>query len=528
MSYKRISPQPVVEGGTGNNTFTAYSVITAGTTATGPFQNVVGLGTAGQLLTSAGAGALPTWTSGSPVPITITGDTGGPLVGAAFIFTGGTTGLSFDGLISTFTTTFAGITANGGTVSLATDATASTINIGTGAGVKTSTFGSTNTTSTTTIQSGSGALNVTSTNGALTINSGTGALGVSTDASATTVSLGTGAAVKGVTLGSTNSTSATTVQSGSGALNVTSTNGALTINSGTGALGISTDASATTVSLATGAAVKGVTLGSTNSTSATTVQSGSGALAVTSTNGTLTINSGTGTLGVSTDASATTINLGTGAAAKTVVLGSTNTTSTTTLQAGSGGVKLGAVAEGALVTSSTSVISTVTGTAGFVLTANAAGTAPSFQAAAAPSGVVKVVTLTLTNSQIKNLHATPIQILAAPGAGLSIIGVQQVGTLNYGGTSAFTAAASQTIVLKYTDGAGLLVSTSTDALTTALIVSTSSKFQLGGITLTNPTAITSTANKTVVVYQPIATEISGNAANDNTITISFAYMIAST
>lgn len=51
----------VAGGGTGNTTFTAFSVICAGTTATGPFQNVVGLGSAGQVLTSAGPGALPTW-----------------------------------------------------------------------------------------------------------------------------------------------------------------------------------------------------------------------------------------------------------------------------------------------------------------------------------------------------------------------------------------------------------------------------------------------------------------------------------
>ena len=48
-------------GGTGNTTFTAYSVITAGTTATGAFQNVSGVGTSGQVLTSNGASALPTW-----------------------------------------------------------------------------------------------------------------------------------------------------------------------------------------------------------------------------------------------------------------------------------------------------------------------------------------------------------------------------------------------------------------------------------------------------------------------------------
>lgn len=51
----------VAGGGTGNTTFTAYSVIAAGTTATGAFQNVSGVGTSGQVLTSNGASALPTW-----------------------------------------------------------------------------------------------------------------------------------------------------------------------------------------------------------------------------------------------------------------------------------------------------------------------------------------------------------------------------------------------------------------------------------------------------------------------------------
>ena len=52
---------PVANGGTNNTTFTAYSVLCAGTTATGAFQNVSGLGTSGYVLTSNGAGALPTW-----------------------------------------------------------------------------------------------------------------------------------------------------------------------------------------------------------------------------------------------------------------------------------------------------------------------------------------------------------------------------------------------------------------------------------------------------------------------------------
>jgi len=114
------------------------------------------VGTATQVLTSNGAGVAPTFQAAGGSGVTsITGNTGGALTGA-LTFTGGTTGLSFGGSGTTQTLTFAGITANGGTVSLATDATTSTINIGTGAGAKTSTFGSTNTTSTTVISSGSG------------------------------------------------------------------------------------------------------------------------------------------------------------------------------------------------------------------------------------------------------------------------------------------------------------------------------------------------------------------------------------
>jgi hypothetical protein len=57
-------PVTVPKGGTGIVTTTAYALITGGTTATGAFQHVSGLGTAGQVLTSNGAGTLPTWQAG--------------------------------------------------------------------------------------------------------------------------------------------------------------------------------------------------------------------------------------------------------------------------------------------------------------------------------------------------------------------------------------------------------------------------------------------------------------------------------
>jgi len=64
----------VAGGGTGIATTTPYSVICAGTTATGPFQSLASLGNAGEQLTSNGAGALPTWQSGTTSPLTTKGD----------------------------------------------------------------------------------------------------------------------------------------------------------------------------------------------------------------------------------------------------------------------------------------------------------------------------------------------------------------------------------------------------------------------------------------------------------------------
>ena len=65
---------PVANGGTGATSQTAYAVLTGGTTSTGAFQSVASVGTSGQVLTSNGAGALPTFQTSS-AGVTITNDT---------------------------------------------------------------------------------------------------------------------------------------------------------------------------------------------------------------------------------------------------------------------------------------------------------------------------------------------------------------------------------------------------------------------------------------------------------------------
>jgi len=72
-------------------------------------------GTVGQFLRSGGAGVAPAYATLPASSISITGDTGGALTGAAFTFTGGTTGLSFGGSGSTETLSGTLAIANGGT-----------------------------------------------------------------------------------------------------------------------------------------------------------------------------------------------------------------------------------------------------------------------------------------------------------------------------------------------------------------------------------------------------------------------------
>ena len=62
-------------GGTDATSFTAYSVLCGGTTSTGALQSVSGVGTTGQVLTSNGASALPSWQTPTSITYsTITAD----------------------------------------------------------------------------------------------------------------------------------------------------------------------------------------------------------------------------------------------------------------------------------------------------------------------------------------------------------------------------------------------------------------------------------------------------------------------
>jgi hypothetical protein len=111
-------------------------------------------------------------------------------------------------------------------------------------------------------------------------------------------------------------------------------------------------------------------------------------------------------------------------------------TAGTGLVATTGGITLSNFIEGALVSSSTGVVTSVTGTAGYVLTANAPGTAPSFQATA--GGAVSSVT------------GTANQVTAAPTTGAVVLTTPAV-FIAPGSILATTTVAATTTVTAGTD-----------------------------------------------------------------------------
>jgi len=107
-----------IAGNPGTSTLTATVV---GTTnhavqignASGSLTSI-GVGTTGQVLTGV-TGGDPVFASPAASSITITGDTGGGLTGNSFTFTGGATGLTFNGAVSTETLSGTLVVAHGGT-----------------------------------------------------------------------------------------------------------------------------------------------------------------------------------------------------------------------------------------------------------------------------------------------------------------------------------------------------------------------------------------------------------------------------
>lgn len=137
---------------------------------------------------------------------------------------------------------------------------------------------------------------------------------------------------------------------------------------------------------------------------------------------------------------------------------------------------------------------------------------------------IETITITLTSSQIKNLNATPITIIPAQGAGKVITLVSAIGKFNYGGSNVFVAGAAQSVNMYY----GTTNAATGGFISNGQITSSATNYTIyyTPVNLQN-IPVANVENVAINAYNFVATEISGNAANDNTITITVKYFVAS-
>jgi hypothetical protein len=175
---------------------------------------------AGGVTTSSGTGGITLASANGA--IALTSGTGAINIGAdavSHVITIGNTTGATDVIVNAGSGGFSVLTTNStlalssgtGIINISADGAATTVNIATANAAKTLTLGSTNAGSATTLRSGAAGLSILS---------GTGAMAISSDAAATVVGIANGAGSKIATFGSTNTSSTTLIQGGTGGVSI--------------------------------------------------------------------------------------------------------------------------------------------------------------------------------------------------------------------------------------------------------------------------------------------------------------------
>lgn len=135
--------------------------------------------------------------------------------------------------------------------------------------------------------------------------------------------------------------------------------------------------------------------------------------------------------------------------------------------------------------------------------------------------VLRYATVTFTNANIKNLRATPIALVAAPGAGKWIELISGWLALDYG-SNVLTESADN-MAVKYVDGSGAACSQTIEA---------TNFIDAAADTMTNVlpkidtiVASANIVNKAIVLHNTGDGEYGGNAGNDTTMKAYICYRV---
>lgn len=135
--------------------------------------------------------------------------------------------------------------------------------------------------------------------------------------------------------------------------------------------------------------------------------------------------------------------------------------------------------------------------------------------------VLQYATVTLTNSELKNLRATPKTLVAAQGANKVVEFVSAALKL-VAGSNVLTESTAN-MAVKYTDGSGVAVS---QTIESTGFVDQSANTVTNALPKIDAIAeLSGAANKPIVLHNTGAGEFGGNAANDATMVVKVAYRV---
>lgn len=141
----------------------------------------------------------------------------------------------------------------------------------------------------------------------------------------------------------------------------------------------------------------------------------------------------------------------------------------------------------------------------------------------AAEGFLQWADVTLTSAQVKALAASPFELVAAPPTGACIMFHGALLKLNYGGTNVFTESGDN-FGIKYTDDSGVQVSSTIE--TTDFIDQQADTYTTA-IAAADAIVAAASAEAQALVLDNLGSEIAGNAANDNTLTVRVYYTVQS-
>ncbi len=139
-------------------------------------------------------------------------------------------------------------------------------------------------------------------------------------------------------------------------------------------------------------------------------------------------------------------------------------------------------------------------------------------------GALRYAEVTLTNAQIKALRATPVTLVAAPGAGRILEFIAAVFLLDYG-SNALTETADN-LQVKYNNGSGAAASETIEM--TGFIDQTADTMTTARAKVDVIVAKSGCENQALVLHNTGDGEFGGNAGNDTTMRVKVAYRVHQT